>query len=189
MSKKNNLPREENRDASDEKEKNLELENLTTADLTKQNQEYLAGWQRAKADYMNLKKETDETIGKLRQVVRAELFVEFLPYWQNLNTAISHIPKDLVATDWAQGFVHSQRQIEDWLKNNGVKKMKTIGEKFDYTKHDAVETVWDEKFAADEIVAEKSAGYEYEGQVIIHPRVVVNTPPVSQEENINKNLN
>ncbi len=150
---------------------------LTITELTKQNQEYLAGWQRAKADYLNLKKETDEIIGKLRGAVRAEVFIEWLPYWQNLTTAISHIPGDLKNTDWAQGFEHIQRQIEDWLNNNDVKKIKTVGEKFDYTKHEAVETVWDENVAVDEIVAEKSAGFEYQGQVLIHPRVVVNTPP------------
>lgn len=180
MSKKNNLTKQEQAESVVQDDKHV-MADLNTAELTKQNQEYLAGWQRAKADYLNLKKETDEIIGKLRQVVRAELFVEFLPYWQNLTTAISHIPKDLTTSDWAQGFIHSQRQIEDWLNTNGVKKINTIGEKFDYQKHEAVETVWDEKIPPEEIVAEKSVGYEYEGQVLIHPRVVVNSLPSDKE--------
>lgn len=181
MSKKNNLPNEKKHNETAASEDNQVDNDLNDDELTRQNQEYLAGWQRAKADYINLKKETDEIIGKLRQVVKAELLVEFLTYWQNLTTAISHIPKDLVASDWAQGFIHSQRQIEDWLKNNGVKKIETIGKKFDYTKHEAVETVWDEKIAPEEIVAEKSVGYEHEGQVLIHPRVVVNTKPTDKK--------
>ena len=185
MSKKNSLPFEKKQTELEDNQNKLGDIDLNADELTRQNQEYLAGWQRAKADYLNLKKETDEIIGKLRQVVRAELLVEFLTYWQNLTTAISHIPKDLTANDWAQGFIHSQRQIEDWLKNNGVKKMETIGEKFDYTKHEAVEIVWDEKIAPEEIVAEKSVGYEYEDQVLIHPRVVVNTQTADEKISIN----
>lgn len=185
MSKKDNKLKNEEKlaeaSASADK-KNIQEENsLSRAELAKQNQEYLAGWQRAKADYINLKKETDEIIGKLRQMVRADLFIEFLPFWQNLTTAISHIPKDLISSDWAQGFIHIQRQIDDWLNKNGVKKVKTIGEKFDFNKHEAVGTVWDEKIAPDEIVEEKSVGYEYEGQVLIHPKVVVNTLPTDSK--------
>lgn len=185
----NDDKKDEIADKSAELKADEKPDDLSTADLTRQNQEYLAGWQRAKADYINLKRETDEMIGKLRQIVRGELFIEFLPYWQNFVTAIKHIPKDLLEADWVQGFIHTQRQIEDWLDKNGVKKMKTVGEKFDYNKHEAVETVWDEKVAVDEIVAEKSAGYEYDGQVLIHPRVVVNTLPTNQDENKNNQVN
>jgi molecular chaperone GrpE len=173
MSKKSNLKFDESQAKSIVKQTS---DDNVTDELAKKNQEYLAGWQRAKADYLNLKKETDEIIGKLRQVTRAEFFVEFLPYWQNLTTAIAHIPADLQTTDWAQGFKHSQRQIEDWLKDSKIKKIETVGEKFDYSKHEAVETVWDEKKSNGEIIEEKLAGYEYDGQVIIHPKVVVNIP-------------
>ncbi len=176
MSKLNNLNTKKT-EAEDDKIGEINTQQTTTIDeLTQQNQEYLAGWQRAKADYLNLKKESDEIIAKLRSAVRAEIFLEWLPYWQNLITAIAHIPVDLKDTDWAQGFIHIQRQIESWLLEHGVKKIKTVGEKFDYELHEAVETVWDEQVATDEIVQEKSPGFEYQGQVIIHPKVVVNTP-------------
>jgi molecular chaperone GrpE len=154
------------------------------AELESKNLEYLAGWQRAKADYINLKKETDELIGNLRHSVKTELFIEFLSLWQHLLTAIEHIPENDKQTDWAQGFMHSRSQVENWLKDNGILRMKTLGQKFDYQKYDAVDTVWDASKPPDIIVAERAPGYERNGKVIIHPKVVVNTPPVKPVEDL-----
>jgi molecular chaperone GrpE len=151
-----------------------------TVDLQQQNQEYLAGWQRAKADYLNLKKETDDIIGNLRKSISTDLFVEFLSLWQHILTAIAHIPEDLKNTDWAQGFRHSQKQIEHWLEDNGITRIYTLGEKFNYEKFEAVDTVWDVTKPPDIVVSERAPGYERQGNVIVHPKVVVNTAPTDE---------
>lgn len=156
------------------------IEDEVTVDLQQQNQEYLAGWQRAKADYLNLKKETDDIISNLRNSISTDLFVEFLSLWQYMLSAIGHIPEDLKKTDWAQGFMHSQKQIEQWLKSNGITRMHAVGEKFDYEKFDAVDTIWDATKPPDIVVSERAPGYERQGNVIMHPKVVVNTPPVDK---------
>ena len=164
-------------------EEKLDNEKETT-DLEEKNIEYLAGWQRAKADYINLKKETDGIIGNLRQSVKTEVFVEFLNIWQNILTAIEHIPEKDKQTDWAQGFMHSRSQVRNWLKENGIVQMKTIGQKFDYQKYDAVDTVLDKTKPPEVIVSERAPGYERNGEVIIHPKVVVNTEPEEQIEDL-----
>jgi len=160
---------------------NLEsIADEVAVDLQQQNQEYLAGWQRAKADYLNLKKETDDIIGNLRHSISTDLFVEFLSLWQHMLSAIGHIPEDLKNTDWAQGFIHSQKQIEHWLKSNGITRIHTIGEKFDYEKFDAVDTIWDATKPPDIVLSERAPGYERQGSVIFHPKVVVNTAPADE---------
>lgn len=119
-------------DTQNEFEKDLEL-------LEKKNQEYLAGWQRAKADYLNLKKESEKKYQDLIKFANAGLIMEILPVLDNFKLAIAHIPEDQRGLDWVIGIMHIKKQLEDFLKNLGIEEIKTVGEKFNPEFHEAVE--------------------------------------------------
>ncbi|OGG39958.1 nucleotide exchange factor GrpE [Candidatus Kaiserbacteria bacterium GWA2_50_9] len=97
----------------------------------KDKQEYMDGWQRAKADYVNALKrfETDSKATEFRGKVRA---VEtLLPAFDALERAKEHgeIP---------EGFLAIAKQLETAFASLGLEEIGKIGEKFDPTYHEAL---------------------------------------------------
>ncbi len=143
-------------------------------DWQKQAEEYLAGWQRAKADYLNLKREMEEKISQLRELARADVLLEFLPIYNNLISAFEHIPDEYQQESWAVGFAHIRNQLDKFLAEQGISKIDTVGQKFDPQIYEAVEVVHEDKKGDDEIVKEVMPGYKLGDKILIHPKVVVN---------------
>ncbi|MFC1598909.1 nucleotide exchange factor GrpE [Patescibacteria group bacterium] len=141
-------------------------------DLKAKAEEYLAGWQRAKADYENFKKETDKRMSEVSGFAKAGLLSDIIPILDNFSKAIEHVPEDQQSEGWVQGVFHIKKQLEDFLAANGLEKIKTIGKEFDHNLHEAVgkEKAEQEK---DIIIKEVSSGYKLNGQAIIPAKVIV----------------
>lgn len=97
----------------------------------KEKQEYMDGWQRAKADYVNLLKriENDTKASEFKGKVKA---VEtLLPAFDALERAKEHgeIP---------EGFLAIARQLESAFAELGLEEVGKVGEKFDPAYHDAL---------------------------------------------------
>ena len=97
----------------------------------KEKQEYMDGWQRAKADYVNLLKrfESESQSAKTAGVVKA---VEtLLPAFDALERSKEHgeIP---------EGFTAIARQLESAFAALGLEAMGEVGEHFDPSLHEAL---------------------------------------------------
>ena len=97
----------------------------------KEKQEYMDGWQRAKADYVNLLKriEVDAKSSELKGKIAA---VEMLlPALDALERAKEHgeIP---------EGFTAIARQLEAAFATLGLEKLGTVGDSFDPSLHEAL---------------------------------------------------
>ncbi len=134
-------------------------------------QEHLDGWKRAKADYLNFKKDTEKRQVEIIQFANAALIAELLPIFDHFKLALQHVPKDQKDTDWVVGFFHIKKQFEDFLKQLGIKEIKTVGEKFNPEFHEAVSHEEKEGFETNVIFEEVKAGYTLHGKVI-HPAKV-----------------
>lgn len=136
-------------------------------------EEYLNGWKRAKADYLNLKKETDNRYQEIIQYANAALIAELLPTYNNLKLALEHTPKELVVNDWVKGVEHIKRQFSDFFSSLGIEEIKTVGEKFNPEFHEAIAT--EEKADVDSsiIYEQVAAGYTLHGKVINPAKVKV----------------
>lgn len=150
-------------------------EESARVDWQKQAEEYLAGWQRAKADYLNLKKEMEEKISQLSTLAKGKVLLDFLPIYNNLLAAFDHIPEKYRQESWAEGFGHIKSQLEKFLSDQGLERIETVGQKFDPQVFEAVEMVSFKDKEEGEIVREISPGYRLNGQILIHPKVVVNS--------------
>jgi len=139
-------------------------------ELKAQVAENLAGWQRAKADYENLQKETQVKIAELSDYTKASLLTEIIPILDNFNKAVEHVPEDQKDQDWVIGVFHIKKQLEDFLKNNGLEKIETIGKEFDENLHEAV---GNEKGEPGKILKEVSSGYKLNCKVIVPAKVIV----------------
>jgi len=72
----------------------------------KKAEENLDGWKRAKADYINLKKESEKRFGEFAQYANAALIIEILPILDHFKESEKHLPKDLKDNDWVKGVMH-----------------------------------------------------------------------------------
>jgi len=141
--------------------------------LKKQNEEYLAGWQRAKADYLNLKKETEKKSKELVQFANAGLILQVLPIYENFKTAWEHIPADDQKKDWVAGVGHIKKQLEDLLNSLGLEPIKTVEEKFDANLHEAVGSEKAEGKEDGIILKEVKGGFRLYDQVLEVAKVIV----------------
>lgn len=141
--------------------------------VSKKAEEYLDGWKRAKADYLNLKKENEKYQTDMIQYANAALIAQLLPVFDNYKLACQHVPDDSVKKDWVIGFFYIKKQFEDFLKNLGIEEIKTINEKFNPEYHEAVAHEEKEGFETDIIFEEVKAGYTLHGKIINPAKVKV----------------
>ncbi len=156
----------------DEKKENTEL---TELELTKKKMnEYLDGWKRAKADYINLKKDSEKKQVEVVQYANAALILELLPIYDNLKTAWKHLPDDHEdLKEWIKGVEQIKKQFANFLKNLQIEEIKTVGEKFDPELHEAVSHEKEEGTESETIIEEVKGGYKLYGKVLEPAKVKV----------------
>lgn len=152
----------------DQKKDAAELEKLAAkAD------EYLNGWKRAKADYLNFKKETEKHQTEIIQFANAAFIAELIPIYNNFKLALGHASKDQKDSDWFKGVEHIKKQFENFFKQLGIEEIRTVGEKFDPEYHEAVESVESKKEKSNIILEQITVGYTLHGKVINPAKVRV----------------
>ena len=121
--------------------------------------DYKDRWMRALAEYENLKKrvqkEKEETIKFSNQFLIIELF----PIMDSFDNAIGAIEKSNDKESFLTGIKMLQNEFHRILEVNGLKKVKTVGEKFDPNIHQAEEEVLTDKFTVGVIAEEIRSGY------------------------------
>ena len=133
--------------------------------LSAEKQEYLDGWQRSKADYVNALRRFEEekkSAGKrgLRTAVEA-----LLPAYDALERAKAH-------GEVPQGFEAIAKQLESAFKALGLKAVGEEGEKFDPAYHEALgQDPVDDKESDDTITAVLEKGYQF-GDELLRPAKV-----------------
>jgi len=100
-------------------------------ELRAQKQEYLDGWQRSKADYVNLLKRSEEGAKQQRQRGVLEAVEALLPAFDALERAKSH-------GEVPEGFLAIAKQLESAFQGLGLVAVGQVGERFDPAKHEAL---------------------------------------------------
>jgi molecular chaperone GrpE len=142
--------------------------------LQKRCDEYLNGWKRAKADYINLKKETEKHQLEMIQFANAALLAQLIPIYDHFKKAFSHVPHEQKDSSWVFGIEQIYKQMQSFLNNLGIEEIKTVGEIFDPSRHEAVEKKKMVGKKEQEILEEVSPGYTLHGKVLNPAKVVVN---------------
>ena len=166
----NNVKKENNQD--DEISANFDPESELEK-LKIKSQEYLDGWRRAKADYLNLKKEAAKQSQEMIGFANAALLSELLPIFDHFKLALKHVPKNQKDIDWVAGFGHIKNQFDEFFKKLGIEEIKTVGEKFDPGLHEAIVSEKREGVASGVIFEEVKSGYLLYGKVINPAQVKV----------------
>lgn len=138
-------------------------------------QEYLDGWQRVKAEFLNTKKREEEARGEFKKFAAEGLIDELLPVLQSFDMAFSNKEAwEKVDKNWRMGVEYIHNQLRTVLESNGLKEINPQGKPFDPVRDEAIEyePVTDEKLH--HIVTQVvQKGYELNGKVVRPPRVKV----------------
>ena len=156
-----------------QKEISLEEFKKKLEECQKKRDEYLAGWQRARADFLNYKKEEMERIGSLLNYGIEEIILKFLPILDNFNISEKNLPQDLNGNECLKGIFQIKNQIEDILKNLGAEEIKSLGEKFDPNFHEVTQELEVNNKESGIIIEEIQKGYTLQGKVIRPAKVKV----------------
>ncbi len=141
-----------------EKIKALEAEKL----------EYLTGWQRTKADYVNSKKEDEKMRGELIKFANMNFVEELLPALDAFDMAMSNKESwEKVDKNWRAGIEYIYGQLIATLNKFGVTQENPLGQKVDSMKHNPMGTVATEDKTKEGTVAEViQKGYFMNGKEI-----------------------
>jgi molecular chaperone GrpE len=124
---------------------------------------YLANWQRAQADFVNFKRRTEQDKGDIIRLANAGLIFNLLSVVDDMERALDNIPDKLAGSKWVDGIVLIYRKFMAILEANGVSEMKTLGEQFDPSLHEAVVHVEGE---SGKIMAVVQKGYMMSNRVL-----------------------
>ena len=148
-------------------------ERLKKSDAEKQ--EYLTGWQRAKADMVNARKRDDEERKEFMKFASGRLIEDLLPVLESFDMAMGNKEAwEKADKNWRIGVEYIYSQLNKALLDNGLEEINPINEKFDHAKHEAAsyEPVTDEKLDHS-IITVIQKGYSLNGKVLKVPKVKV----------------
>jgi len=90
-----------------------------------------AGWQRARADFANLKRRSEEERADLAGQAGDRLLIRVLDLSDDFDLAVEHVPEDARETPWVEGISAIDRKLRALLEAEGIQVMEGEGQPFD----------------------------------------------------------
>jgi len=146
------------------------------AELTQvraQADEYLDGWQRARAEFANYKKRIERDQEEARGRAAAALLAKILPVEDDLRRAVHERPEAEGYPHWADGIELIQRKLAALLEAEGVEVIPADGVAFDPALHEAVTYEPSNDHKEGEIIEVIQQGYRLGERVLRPARVRV----------------
>ena len=146
--------------------------------LKKEKDEYLKGWQRERADFINYKKDEKERFKEVVRFSNERIIKSLIAILDGFDLAIESFlkeGKDKKENDnYLKGIYLIKSQLQDILEKEGVNEIKVkIGEKLNPAFHEVVAMAENEKFAPDTIIKILEKGYILNNKVIRPCRVIL----------------
>lgn len=144
-------------------------------ELEKKSEEYLTGWQKERADSINLKKRLEEEKKDFAKYAKEDIATEIIPVLDSFEGAFKNKKVwEKVDKNWRVGVEYIHSQLINVLANHGVSIISPLGETFDPNRDEAIETVATEKEEDNhKIVEVVSVGYKLGDRIIRAPKVKV----------------
>lgn len=135
----------------------------------KERQEYLEGWQRTKADYVNARKDEERSMAQFVKFSKEEIIRDILPALNSFHSAFGNKAAwEKVDLNWRMGVQYIYSQLLSALEKNGITLIEPkIGEPFDAQKHESIATTPTAKESEDHTVTEVvQKGYSLYGKIV-----------------------
>lgn len=174
----------EDQGKSDERVKSLE----ETLEVEKRrSEEYLTQLKYARADLDNLKKRFDRQLEDAEKYANERIVIELLDVVDELEMAVKSARLLNSAEDLLKGVEMTLKKLRKTLENEGVFPIRSVGEPFDPSKHNAVEKTEKEGVEGCTIVEEIRKGYTMRDKVIRASMVKVVVPKPQSQKDVKSN--
>ncbi|HEY5571713.1 MAG TPA: nucleotide exchange factor GrpE [Anaerolineales bacterium] len=133
--------------------------------------EYLEGWQRARAEFANFRKRIDREREQSHQTAAGTIIRRYLEILDDLERALSNRPPEGEGAIWAGGIELIYRKFLKTLESEGVKRMEAEGEMFDPNMHEAISHEESPDHESGQIIEVVQPGYML-GDRVLRPALV-----------------
>jgi len=143
-----------------------DLENIQA-----QADEYLDGWQRARAEFANYKRRTEREQAEARDRIAGNTLVRFLGVMDDLERALKDRPSDGEAASWSEGIELIHRKLSALVIAEGVEEILAEGTSFDPVLHEALSHEESDDHAEGQVIEVVQRGYRM-GDRVLRPALV-----------------
>ncbi len=111
------------------------------AEVKKERSDYLDGWQRAKADLVNTKRDFAQSSRQSASLAKESFIEELIPALDSFDMAMGSDAWNAVDAAWRKGVESIRTQILSICATNGVETFGKEGEHFNPELHEAIQEV------------------------------------------------
>lgn len=135
---------------------------------TEEKQQYLDGWQRTRADFVNFKKNQETEKKELVRFANEALLLDMISVLDNFDMAFANKEAwEKVGKEWRMGIEYIYSQYLKTLERYQLVQFDPIREQFDPVKHEPTELVPTDKEEEDnKVIAVLQKGYMLFGKII-----------------------
>ena len=134
-------------------------------------EEYLDGWQRARAEFANYKKRVEREHAQIYQTTSGTIIKHYLEVLDDLERALKNRPQQGSGATWAEGIELVYRKLLSILESEGVAVMKAEGQQFDPNLHEAITSEDNDHYKSGQIIEVLKQGYTL-GDRVLRPALV-----------------
>jgi molecular chaperone GrpE len=134
-------------------------------------QEFLDGWQRARAEFANYRKRVEREQEEARSRIAGETLVRVLAIMDDLDRALRDRPAEAEAAAWAEGIELIYRKFQALLEGEGVQLILAEGLAFDPALHEALSHEESEAHDEGHVIEVVQRGYRI-GDRVLRPALV-----------------
>jgi len=155
----------------------LKVDELTAlheqlAEVQAKADEYLDGWQRARAEFVNYRRREEQRRKQMGVEAKSRVLANLLPVLDDLDRAFEAIPQDARNSPWGEGLSLVEHKLQAVLEKNGLSVMPVKpGDVFDPNYHEAVTHEPSKDFDEGQIIQVAQQGYKLD-DIILRPTLV-----------------
>jgi molecular chaperone GrpE len=162
-----------NEDGEEDLKKTLKKFRADLKQAKKESQEYLTGWQKERADFVNYKKQEEERKAFLNDLIKEKILTNFLSVSDSFNMAFANKEAwEKVDANWRVGVEYIYSQLNNIFEEYGVKTFGKEGEDFDPNLHQSMQAIETEEKEKDHKISSViQQGYKL-GEKVLRPAKV-----------------
>lgn len=164
-----------NEDGEEDLKKTLKKFRADLKACKKEKEEYLTGWQKERAEFVNYRKQEEDRKALFSEAVRERILTRFLSVLDSFDMAFANKEAwEKVDENWRKGVEHIYSQMNAVFEEYDIKPIGENGENFDPNIHQSIEMVETNKKGLEHKIASViQKGYKLGDRVIRPARVNV----------------
>jgi len=164
-----------NEDGEEDLKKTLKKLRADLKQVKAEKEEYLTGWQKERAGFVNYRKEEEDRNTNFKNIIQERMMDKFLSVMDSFDMAFANKTAwEKVDANWRTGVEYIYNQMNGVFEDYGVQAIGKVGEKFNPELHQSVEYIPTDDQSKDDTIAQVlQKGYKSKDKVLRPARVNV----------------